>query len=126
MGPSVFSILVSAPPDSEDQELKKIILQNFSDIATQTEAMEKLREMKMPTEQPILSYNSYYAEVHEAAFDMIPEQQHMRFALESYTNFLPEYTARKLSSKIVKKDSQIKTLQEAMDQAVRIDQESRQ
>ena len=39
---------------------------------------------------------------------------------------LPEYTADKLSYKIVKIDSSIKTLQDAMDHAVKIDQESRQ
>ena len=50
----------------------------------------------------------------------------MRFALEDYANSLPEYTADKLSYKIVKVDSWIKTLQDAMDHAVKIDQESRQ
>ena len=50
----------------------------------------------------------------------------MRFALEDYANSLPEYTADKLSYKIVKVDCWIKTLQDAMDHAVKIDQESRQ
>ena len=50
----------------------------------------------------------------------------MRFALEDYANSLPEYTADKLLYKIVKFDSWIKTLQDAMDHAVKIDQESRQ
>ena len=45
----------------------------------------------------------------------------MRFALEDYANSLPEYTADKLSYKIVKVDSWIKTLQDAMDHAVKID-----
>ena len=50
----------------------------------------------------------------------------MRFALEDYANSLPEYTTDKLSYKIFKIDSWIKTLQDAMDHAVKIDQESRQ
>ena len=50
----------------------------------------------------------------------------MRFALEDYANSLPKYTAYKLSYKIVKVDSWIKTLHDAMDHAVKIDQESRQ
>ena len=50
----------------------------------------------------------------------------MRFALEDYANSLPEYTADKLSYKIVKVDSWIKTLQDAMDHTVKIDLESRQ
>ena len=64
--------------------------------------------------------------VHEATFDINPSDQRMRFALEDYANSIPEYTADKLSYKIVKVDSWIKTLQDAMDHAVKIDQESRQ
>ena len=50
----------------------------------------------------------------------------MRFALEDYANSLPAYTADKLSYKIVMVDSWIKTLENDMDHAVKIDQESRQ
>ena len=50
----------------------------------------------------------------------------MRFALEDYANSLPEYTTDKLSYKIVKINSWIKTLQDAMDHAVKINQKSRQ
>ena len=52
----------------------------------------------------------------------------MRFALKDYANSLPEYTAdrSKMSYKIVKVDSWIKTLQDAMEHAVKLDQESRQ
>ena len=106
--------------------MKKVVLRNFSDIATPTEAAQKLRNMKMTSDQPIASYNYNYAVVHEAAFDINPSQQRMRFVLEDYANSLPEYTADKLSYKIVKVDSWIKTLQDAMDHAVKIDQESRQ
>ena len=106
--------------------MKKVVLRNFCDIATPKDAAQKLRNMKMTSDQPIASYNYNYAVVHQAAFDINPSEQRMRFALEDYVNSLPEYTADKLSYKIVKVDSWIKTLQDAMDQAVKIDQESRQ
>ena len=106
--------------------MKKVVLRNFSDIATPTEAAQKLRNMKMTSDQPIASYNYNYAAVHKAAFDINPSEQRMRFALEDYANSLPESTADKLLYKIVKVDSWIKTLQDAMDHAVKIDQESRQ
>ena len=106
--------------------MKKVVLRNFSDIATPTEAAQKLRNMKMTSDQPIASYNYNYAVVHKAAFDINPSEQRMRFALEDYANSLTEYTADKLSYKIVKVSSWIKTLQDAMDHAVKIDQESRQ
>ena len=125
-GATVFSIVASTPVNIDNLEMKKVVLRNFSDIATPTEAPQKLRNMRMTSDQPIASYNYNYAAVHEAAFDIHPSEQRMRFALEDYANSLPEYTADKLSYKIVKIDSWIKTLQDAMDHAVKIDQESRQ
>ena len=120
-GATVFGIVAATPASIEDLELKKVILRNFSDIVTPTEAAQKLRTMRMSIDQPIASYNYYYVAVHEAAFDITPDKQYMRFALEDYANSLPEYTAGKLTSKIVKADSFIKNLQDAMNQAVKID-----
>ena len=67
-GPTVFGIIASTPKDISDLELKQIILQNFSDIATPSEAAQKLRTMQMKTDQPIRSHNYYFTAVHEAAF----------------------------------------------------------
>ena len=125
-GATVFGIVAATPENINDLEMKKVILRNFSDIATPTEAAQKLRNMKMTSDQPIASYNYNYATVHKAAFNINPSEQRMRFALEDYANSLPEYTADKVSYKIMKVDSWIKTLQDAMEQAVKIDQESRQ
>ena len=125
-GPMVFGIIASTPKDISDLELKQIILQNFSDIATPSEAAQKLRTMQMKTDQPIRSHNYYFTAVHEAAFGIKPEDQKMRFVFEDYANSLPEFTANKLMDKIVKSNSWIHTLQDAMEQAVKIDQEIRQ
>ena len=125
-GATVFGFVAATPETIDNLEMKKVVLRNFSDIATPTEAAQKLRNMKMPPDQPIASYNYNYAVLHKAAFDINLSEQRMRFALEDYANSLPEYTADKLSYKIVKVDLWIKTLQEAMDHAVKINQESRQ
>ena len=125
-GATVFGIIAATSENIDDLEMKKIVLRNFSNIATPTEAAQKLRNMKMTSDQPIVSYNYNYAAVHKAAFDINPSEQRMRFALEDYANSLPEYTADKLSYKKVKIDSWIKTLQDVMDHAIKIDQESRQ
>ena len=125
-GATVFGIVAATPENIDDLGMKKVVLRNFFDIATPTEAAQKLRNMKMTSDQPIASYNYNYAAVHEAAFDINPSEQRIRFVLEDYVNSLPEYTADKLSYKIVKVNSWIKTLQDVMDHAVKIDQESRQ
>ena len=125
-GATVFGIVAATPENIDGLEMKKVILRNFSDIATPTEAEQKLRNMKMTSDQPIASYNYNYTAVHEAVLDINPSEQRMRFVLEDYANSLPEYSADKLSYKIVKIDSWIKTLQDAMDHAVKINQESRE
>ena len=125
-GPTVFGIIASTPKDISELKLKQIILQNFSDIATPSEAAQKLRTMQMKTDQPIRSHNYYFTAVHKAAFGIKPEDQKMRFVFEDYANSLPEFTANKLMDKIVKSNSWIHTLQDAMEQAVKIDQEIRQ
>ena len=125
-GTTVFGIVAATRTDIGEMELKQVILRNLSNIATPSEADNKLREMRMSPDQPIASFNYYYSAVHKAAFEITPEQQFMRTAREDYANSLPEYTASKLINKMVKANSYIKTLQDAMDQAVKIDQETRQ
>ena len=95
-GATVFGIVAATPENIDDLEMKKVVLRNFLDIATPTYAAQKLRNMRMTSDQPIASYNYNYAAVHEAAFDIHPSEQRMRFALEDYANSLPEYTADKL------------------------------
>ena len=70
----MFGIVATAPPGTSNLELKKIILKNFSDMATPGEASEKLTEMRMTAEQPIVYYNNQYAAVHEVVFDLTPEE----------------------------------------------------
>ena len=43
----MFGIVAANPENINDLEMKKIILRNFCDIATPTEATQKLRNMKM-------------------------------------------------------------------------------
>ena len=88
-GATVFSIVAATPKNIDDLEMKKVILRNFSDIATPTEAVQKIRKMKMTSDHPIASYNYNYTTVHEAVFDINPSEQRMRFALEDYANSLP-------------------------------------
>ena len=70
--------MAATPENIDDLEMKKIVLRNFYDIATPTEAAQKLRTMKMTTDQPITSYNYNYEAVHEAAFDINPSEQRMQ------------------------------------------------
>ena len=63
-GATVFTIVAATQENIDDLEMKKVVLRNFSDIATPAEAAQKLRNMKMTSDQPIASYNYNYAAVH--------------------------------------------------------------
>ena len=125
-GPTVFGIVADTPTDIKDLELKQVILANFSDISTPSEAAQKLRTIRMSPDQPIRSYNHHFTAIHEIAYGRTPEKQDMRIVLEDYANSLPEYTVNKLIDKVVKENSWIATLSDAMSHAIKIDQEARQ
>ena len=124
-GPSMFSIVAVTPSSTSNCKLKKIVLKNFSDMGTAGEASKKLSQMRMSEEQPIVYHNNQFTAIHEVAFDLTPEEQCMRFVLNQYTETLSKQTAMRLNGKIVKEDSKIRTLRDAMSQAVIIDEESR-
>ena len=46
-GATVFGIVAATPENIDDLEMKKVVLRNFSDIATPTEVAQKLRNMRM-------------------------------------------------------------------------------
>ena len=46
-GPTIFGIVADTPIDMKDLELKQVILANFSDISTPSEAAQKLRTIRM-------------------------------------------------------------------------------
>ena len=71
-GATVFGIVAATPENIDDLEIKKVVLRNFLDIATPMEAAQKLRNMRMTSDQPIASYNYNYAAVHEVAFNIHP------------------------------------------------------
>ena len=60
-GATVFGIVAATPENIDDLEMKKIVLRNFFNIATPTEAAQKLRNLRMTSDQPIASYNYNYA-----------------------------------------------------------------
>ena len=64
--PQFLASVAATPENIDDLEMKKFVLRNFSDIATPTEAAQKLRNMKMTIRSnPSASYNYNYAAVYK-------------------------------------------------------------
>ena len=64
MAPSMLHVLSELSPLSTDQEIKDIILANYSDIPSTAEAAVKLQNMQIPSNEPVVSFNSRYEAIH--------------------------------------------------------------
>ena len=64
MAPSMLHILSKLSPLSTDQEIKDVILANYSDIPSTAEVAAKLQSMQMPPNESLVSFNSRYEAIH--------------------------------------------------------------
>ena len=64
MAPSMLHTLSELSPMSTDQEIKDVILANYSDIPSTAEVAVKLHNMQMPPNKPLVSFNSRYEAIH--------------------------------------------------------------
>ena len=68
VSPAIYSILKGLPADATDEEVKQLILLNFSDAGTTTEAALRLENLKMDRNEPLITFNSRYEALHIIAF----------------------------------------------------------
>ena len=64
MAPSMLHVLSELSLMSTDQEIKDVILANYSDIPSTVEAAAKLQSMQMPPNEPLVSFNSRYEAIY--------------------------------------------------------------
>ena len=125
-GAAVFKIIANTSVFSSDLELKRIVLESFSDVGTASEAAQKLRTMRMTPNRPIISWNHEWGTIHEIAYGTPTHRQEMCTVIEDYINSLTKDTADRVTDKYSKDGSTIKTLQQAMDFTVKVEKGSRQ
>ena len=118
--------LLSREPDANDAKVKQIILESFSNVCTKAEAFHELKELKLDNNESLLAHNAEYAAIHEAAYGMPPERQTLLRVFLEYLKTLPEFTSELLTRKIVREDTKIHTLRQAMDEAEKIHKQARQ
>ena len=117
MASSMLHILMELPVTTTDDDIKNIILANFSDIPSPAEAAAKLQGLQMNINEPLVTYNSRYQSIHQVALGLLPTEQYDKTAIIEYTNKLPQFTKEKLLRKIMKKNSYIRTVDDAFKQA---------
>ena len=60
---------------SEDEDIKEVILTNYSDIPSTTEAATHLQNMQISASKPLVTFNHRYEVIHKVAFRLSPRQQ---------------------------------------------------
>ena len=80
--------------------------------------------MQIAISEPLITFNHRYEAIHKVAFGLLPRQQDNKTVIVEYTKKLPTNTRDKLLRKIAKKNSYIKTLDDAFRQAIDINRET--
>ena len=109
---------------ASDEDIKDVILTNYSDIPSTTEAATWLQIIQISASEPLVTFNHRYEAIHKVAFGLSTRQQENKTAIIEYAKKLPVNTRDKLLRKIAKKNSYIKTLNDAFRQAIDINRET--
>ena len=123
MSPSLLHIFSSVSTFASDQDIKEILLANYSDVPSMAEAVAKLQNMQIPPDEPLATFNTNYQQIHQVAYDTSPDKQMNKTVIIDYIRKLPPYPRDKLLKKLARKDSYIKTLQDAFRNTVEINRE---
>ena len=123
MAPSMLHILSELSTLATDEDIKNAILTNYSDIPSTTEAATQLQSMHISPTEPLVKFNHRYEAIHRVAFGLSPSGQYNKTIIVEYAKKLPQ-NADKLLRKIAKKNSYIKTLDDAFKQAIEINKET--
>ena len=94
-----LSTFLTGKPDATDDEIKQIILENFSNVGTKAEARHVLRTIRLQNDESLLTHNAEYTAIHEAAYGIPPEQQTDEDVMLDYATSLNEFTKEKLTRK---------------------------
>ena len=124
MAPAMLHVFSDLSALASDADIKEAILTNYSDIPSTTEAATRLQNIQFSMNEPLVTFNHRYEAIHKVAFRMSPDEQESKTVIVEYANKLPSNTRDKLLRKIAKKNSYIKTLDNAFKQALDINHET--
>ena len=100
----MLHVLMELSATGTDQEIKDVILANFSNIPSTVEAAAVLQGLQMKVNEPLIMYNSRYQSIHQVAFRLPPNEQFDKTAIIEYAKKLPQFTKEKLLIKIAKEE----------------------
>ena len=101
-----------------------MILANYSDIPSTTEAAARLQGMQTSPTEPLVTFNYRYEAIHRVAFGIAPNEQYNKTVIVEYAKKLSQNARDKLLRKIMKRDSYFRTLDNVFKQAIEINRET--
>ena len=120
MAPTMLHVFSDLSALASNADIKEAILTNYSDIPSTTEAAAQLQNIQFSINEPLVTFNYRYEAIHKVAFRMPPSKQESKTMIVEHAKKLPANTRDKLLRKIAKKNSYIKTLDDAFKQALDI------
>ena len=124
MAPAMLHIFSELSALASNEDIKEVILTNYSDIPSTTEAATRLQNIQISASEPLVTFNHRYEAIHKVTFGIPTRQQENKTVIIEYAKKLPVNTRDKLLRKIAKKNSYIKTLDDAFKQAIDINMET--
>ena len=124
MAPAMLHVFLDLSALASDADVKEAILTNYSDIPSTTEAATRLQNIQFSMNEPLVTFNHRYEAIHKVAFKMSPNKQESKTVIVEYAKKLLANTRDKLLRKVAKKNSYIKTLDDAFKQALDINRET--
>ena len=124
MAPAMLHVFSDLSALASDADIKEVILTNYSDIPSSTEAATRLQNIQFSMNEPLVTFNHRYEAIHKVAFRMLPSEEESKTIIVEYAKKLPANTRDKLLRKIAKKNLYVKTLDDAFKQALEINRET--
>ena len=116
MAPTMLHIFSELSALATDEDIKEAILTNYKHYRSSHETTKHL-----DFSQPLITFNHRHKVIHKVAFGLSTRQQENKTVIIEYAKKLP---ANKLLQKKAKKNSSIKTLDDAFRQAIDINRET--
>ena len=124
MEPVMLHVFSELSALASNEDIKNVILTNYSDIPSTTKAATRLQNMQTSPTEPLVTFNHRYQAIHKVTYELPPSQQYNRTVIVEYAKKLPQNTRDKLLRKTAKKNSYIQTLDNAFKQAIEINRET--
>ena len=75
MAPAMLHIFSELSALASDEDIKEVILTNYSDIPSTTEAATWLQNIQILASKPLVTFNHRYEAIHKVAFGLSTRQQ---------------------------------------------------